>query len=630
MIKEIAQFTDMVLKDSAYSNFGVTPKDGLHIVLKVEQTEEQITIAETPAFFALFNAKKSEMTPELMKCTQRWKYSTMLGTVDTFKVFDVPSKAIHTVSPFCIGLKRTNLEGGEQYALNHSQNKSQVYERIDSYFAKAMPFTEEAQDQKIAEAFRIAFKNKSQIERWLQSTGVYNDVKDGDYVVFYLDIPTESYERVSKKILKEKLFNTVEYNKPDQQDETLIHGTSNWLNSFSDKKVFLLHQSATFDIPGRISLQDAILLSEFSEMSSRKLFPNPLPLFVFKEESLKSISLYKDDAMNGGEKRKGYLDIIKGMWEDRKGDLGNYYLLFQYGGKIKDFDFVSKFEYNLESDGRTPWKIIDLFGTKDTAELYNISDLVTHVLPPIFNNLVVTKAKEQGLIFHWFDDLDPTRSTHNYYLMATKYRKAFYDFIFKSQRQSVTGAVFEEILLTGIRDDIRLDKYENKKNSNNFKLRLKMNILFSLYTHFSNNKNSIYMASKIEHLRTKIEKVANSEAKIEDDDEFAFAAGQIISRIFMVNKSGNRSFSYLEPFLNQATEEGFKSNILTFFKRYKHGKFSQKFNIVMSEVMSYSMDKNLKSVIPLFISGVLSSNLLKRTSEELKNDGSDEQEDEDN
>lgn len=617
MIKEIAQFTDMVLKDSAYSNFGVTPKDGLHIVLKVEQTEEQITIAETPAFFALFNAKKSEMTPELMKCTQRWKYSTMLGTVDTFKVFDVPSKAIHTVSPFCIGLKRTNLEGGEQYALNHSQNKSQVYERIDSYFAKAMPFTEEAQDQKIAEAFRIAFKNKSQIERWLQSTGVYNDVKDGDYVVFYLDIPTESYERVSKKFLKEKLFNTDKYNKPDQQDESLIHGTSNWLNGFPGKKVFLQHQSATFDIAGRISSREAELLSEFSEMSRRRLFPNPLPLFIFEEELDNSIKLYKDDAMNGAEQRKGYLDIIKELRTDKAGELGNYYLLFQSRGEIKDFDFVSKFEYNLELDGHTPWKIIDLFGTNQSIELYNVSDLISHVLPPIFNNALVVSRKDKDWIFRWFDDIDPAYcKTHNAFLMAMKYRKAFYDFIYKSQRQSVTGAAFEEIVLTGIRDDIRLDKYESGRNSEGFHLKTKLNILFSLHPHFSNNKNSIYMASKIESYREKLELIAEGQARIETDEEFAFAAGQVIYRIFSVSVTEDRSYSYLEPFLAQANENGLKNCITQFFKRYKHGNFSKRFALVFDDVMTYSLDGSYKHITPLLLAGVFSPNMLFKAKEE--------------
>lgn len=617
MIKEIAQFTDMVLKDSAYSNFGVTPKDGLHIVLKVEQTEEQITIAETPAFFALFNAKKSEMTPELMECTQRWKYSTMLGTVDTFKVFDVPSKAIHTVSPFCIGLKRTNLEGGEQYALNHSQNKSQVYERIDSYFAKAMPFTEEAQDQKIAEAFRIAFKNKSQIERWLQSTGVYNDVKDGDYVVFYLDIPTESYERVSKKFLKEKLFNTDKYNKPDQQDESLIHGTSNWLNGFPGKKVFLQHQSATFDIAGRISSREAELLSEFSEMSRRRLFPNPLPLFIFEEELYNSIKLYKDDAMNGAEQRKGYLDIIKEMRTDKAGELGNYYLLFQSRGEIKDFDFVSKFEYNLEPDGHTPWKIIDLFGTNQSIELHNVSDLISHVLPPIFNNALVVSRKDKDWIFRWFDDIDPAYcKTHNAFLMAMKYRKAFYDFIYKSQRQSVTGAAFEEIVLTGIRDDIRLDKYESGRNSEGFHLKTKLNILFSLHPHFSNNKNSIYMASKIESYREKLELIAEGQARIETDEEFAFAAGQVIYRIFSVSVTEDRSYSYLEPFLAQANENGLKNCITQFFKRYKHGNFSKRFALVFDDVMTYSLDGSYKHITPLLLAGVFSPNMLFKAKEE--------------
>ncbi len=609
MIKELVQFTETALADETFRNLGVVPKEGLHIVLKVEKTEEQTFISDK-AEYAVYSKKANELTPLHIKCTEWWKASTMLGIVDTYKVFDVPAKAIHTVSPYCFGVKKTNLEGGEKYAENQSKGKSQVYERINAYFSKAAELLESEDDKIIADVFRIALNDKTRLHRWLNESGEYEDIKDGEYIIFYLDLPVEKYEAASQNYLKEKLFNTGDYNVPDETYPELLHGTSNWLNSFPTKKPFLLHQSATFDIAGRISSNEAKMLQEFSDLSRRKLFPNPLPLFVMKDELSKAaIKMFKADASSGDDQRKGYLEIIEELWKDFNQDLGNYYLLFMVAGEIKDFDFVSRFDYYLNPDEK-PWKVEDLFGTGEMT-LYTVKELLTQVLPPIFNNALVVRRKDKDWIFHWFDDMDPSYcKTHNAFLMAMKYRKAFYDYIYKSKRQGITGEGILDILMTGIRDDIRLDEYKNKQHSEGFNIRQKLNLLFSLHQYFSTKPNPSFMASNIVELRNRIHAVAKGEAHIETDEQFAFAAGQVIARIFWESQTGDESYRYLEPFLAQSKPKRFKESISNLFKRYKHGIYSDRFRSVSSEVMTYEVEGDLRDLQPHILAGVFSSNQL--------------------
>lgn len=621
MIKELVQFTKKALEDPVFQSYGVMPKDGLHIVLSVERKDGQTTISDTPVFAGIFNSKKkTEVKDWWVRCTEWWKASTMLGTVDTQKVFDIPSRAIHTVSPFCIGLKRKNLPGGEQYLDNEARDKSQVFDRVDNYFSKAVALLDTDEDKFIAEAFRISFRNINQVAQWLESTGCYKEVKDGDYVVFYIDLPKERYEVANRKYLKEKLFNTDKYNVPDPDsadpENPEIYGTSNWLNRFPTEKPFLMHQTAVFDIAGRITSSDAGLLYEFSDMSRRKLLPNPLPVFIMPEEQKKAFKIFKDDINSGESKRKGYLEIIGEMRDVSSVEIGNYYLLFMQAGEIRDFDFVSKFEHNLNSDGSS-WEIKDLFGTKHVFNLYTVNDLMREVLPPLFSNTLIVARKDKDWSYRWFDDIDPVYcKTDNAYLLTMKYRKAFYDFIYKSQRQSVTGSAIKEILLAGILDDIRLDKYENGYNKENFNIRTKLNLLFGLHSYFSKDSNSIFMASKIEHYRDQVEAIAEGNATLESDNEFAFAAGQVIDRLFSVSMTGDKSFGYLEPFLAQSSEKGFKNCLLQFFKRYKHGNFSKRFENVFSDVMAYEMQGSFKEIMPLILAGVFSSNLLYATKKE--------------
>lgn len=608
MLKELIQFTEVALADPVFRNLGVAPREGLHLILQVEQTPEQVLIAEELLFSGTYSKKKTKEIDERLECCAAW--SQVAWMVDTNKCFDPTVKAIHSASPFCFALKRTNLEGGEQYLDNQAQGKSQVYERINLYFSKAVSLLEDEEEKKIAESFRHVLNDRDRLQRWLDTIEEYESVKDGEYVIFYLDLPLETYAAANRKYLKEKLFNTDIYNVVDNADPELLHGTSNWFNGFPAKKPFLRHQSATFDIAGRISSKEAQLLYDFADLSRRKVFPNPLPLFVMEDEREQAFKIFKDDAISSGEKRKGYLEIVEELFKKHSGELGNYYLLFMAFGEIRDFDFVSRFDYHLNADG-SPWLVKDFFNTGQEMCLENVSDLMKQVLPPMFNNALVVRRKEKDWIYHWFDEMDPAYTkTHNAYLLAMKYRKAFYDFIYKSQRQSVTGRAMEEILLTGILDDVRLDKHEGKYNSESLNIRTKLNLLFSLHQYFSPQTNPRFMPENIIELRQRLDAVANGKADLETDEQFAFAAGQVVDRISWTSKSGDKSFGYLEPFLAQTDATRLKLAIANFFKRYKHANYSQRFQTVSAAVLAYPKNGSVRELLPLFLAGVFSENLL--------------------
>ncbi len=236
MIKELVQFTESVLADETFRNLGVAPKEGLHIVLQVEKMEEQTLIADKVEY-AVYSKKTKELSALHEKCAA---WSQVAWMVDTNKCFDLPVKAIHSASPFCFALKRENLEGGEKFAENQKTNKSQVYDRINAYFSKATALLDSDEEKNIADAFRLALNDRTKLQQWLNDSAFFHDVKDAEYVIFYLDLPLEKYAAANQKYVKEKLFNTGNYNVADEIDPELLHGTSNWLNGFPTKKPFLM------------------------------------------------------------------------------------------------------------------------------------------------------------------------------------------------------------------------------------------------------------------------------------------------------------------------------------------------------------------------------------------------------
>lgn len=155
----------------------------------------------------------------------------------------------------------------------------------------------------------------------------------------------------------------------------------------------------------------------------RGILPRPLPIFVDRDELKKeAVALFKKGAVEG--ERIGYKEVIETLHEKHNDDVGNYYLLFYLAGEIKDFDFVSKFDYYLNDEGGHPWKVNDCFSINYQPTVKNVFDFQYSILVPILNNSLVVKTKAGGFQYKFFDDIDAKYcKSDNTYLLTMKYRK---------------------------------------------------------------------------------------------------------------------------------------------------------------------------------------------------------------
>jgi CRISPR-associated protein Csh1 len=612
MINEIATFTATL--DAEFKNLGLQPKEGLSIILRPQVKEDGGIVIQDDFEWDVFSKKSGELSGILQKC-MAWTKSAWM--IDTFKCYDAPYKAIHSCSPFCLAFKRTALEGGETFKkvaadIQRGKTKSQLYDRIDNYFDKTDELLEqgEVELEFLAKAFRDVLNSEEKIHAYLSKTGVFEEMKDGDYIAFYLDTSLDHYEVTHNRYLKRKLFNTEAYNKEDESGE--VWGTSNFFNGFGSKKPFLIHQTASFDINGRISASSARHLFEFQNMLGRNVLPRPLPIFILKEELIKgSITIFKREALLDPTERKGHAEIIKELYEDHGDDLGDYYLLYYTGGEIKDFDFVSKFRYKLEDFDGKPWKVQKIMHFGEGFALDNVFDFQRKILPEILNQSLVVVRKDNNMTTRYFEDVDQKYCDNNnavMYGLVLKYRKAFYDFIYKSKRQSVTAAAFRDILISGILSDVKRDE----EHKNTWKISQKLNIWFSLNHHFdpsNSNFNGLDMPSTIPQLMEKMRAVANEGAHFESPEEFAFGAGQVIYFLLGKSQAGNKTHALLEPFTQKTNPETLKAEIARVFDRYKHEvSFGQgRFERLMREVLGYEGAVELRKLLPVMLAGYFSN-----------------------
>lgn len=643
MLRELINYTESLSEE--FKNLGLMPKSGLHILVSLKDNGE-LNMQSDSISFDYYHKKREELSLLLEQCMRLQENA---WCVNTNKCFDLPIKAIHTCSPYCIAFKKEHLREGAKYIANEAKKKPQIYERFEEkYFDKAVNLVgEDEQLQRACSSFKD-FVVKGSWEVVLEDIlnvrqtkyqhfehrldGLQNDLKatndkqekmrlkeeikslqyqmmevqpldEGDYILFYLDLPLDSYQSAHDRYLADKLFNTSDYN-TEPNDEGLIYGTNDFLNGFNSNMPFLMHQTATFDITGRISNKDAKTLYELSKVMPRKTLPNPLPIFIYNDEFKKRVfAFYKEERLN-------FRDLAKTFYQDYSEDFQNYYLLqwanTQNGIVFNDFDFVAKFNYYL-TDDKNGLNISNYFeikekGGKDFMRypfLKTVFDLEDKVLKYLIQNKYHRVDYFSDFKKEDYENRDLT------FLSYSKYRKAVYDFVYKSDRRTIGGKEFSEMVFNGILDDL--------KNNNGYGIKEKLNLWYSLYEFFDKtDKNKPTMANKLKEYQDFVAQAAIDEANLVEasDKHFAFMAGQVIEYLIQKSMAEKKNYQLLEPYLQKTKCSELKMAIANDVARYKHAinHNEKRFKNVLAAVGTWETNANLKDLSAELISGVFSKN----------------------
>ncbi len=590
MLREIINFTRSLSPESFKR--GLKPAEGLHIFVGRDNSG-QLMIDHFERF-----QKEGEPTKFLQECVDKQVYTSC---VSNRKRLDAPYKINHSSSPFCVA-----------FVFNDFKTKL-LQTDVKLYFnmlsTKAKEFCSSTEMEKLAEQFLGAIDGDF-LEK-IQTIPEYGALKKNDFIYVYFQAASISDFKIahknylSKRAVNKEKFNLIKDGK--------TYGVTDYLNSYGDKKLFLQHRTAPFDINHRIVNDDLFQLFYFSELIRNKQLPNPLPIFIDKEElNEKAVKIFHSSE----RERIGYAEIIRTLYKTHGQDLGNYYLLNIQGKSVKDFDFVSSFQYTLEP----PIMIENLFQVKSelaTTSVDNIFDFERKIVQRIFDNQLVKKQGDSWWL-RYFDDIDnkPKYIRPAMFRLVLKYRKAFYDYIYKSKREAVSAGIFHDIMQTGILDTLKQDEFKDNKHTKDFSIKEKLNIWFSLYEFFDNNhekKGGQSMANRIRELQQRMKAIsASQEEHIDSDDEFAFTAGQVIYYLLSQSETSNKTHALLEPFLQKSDAEQFKLAISRVFDQYKHAItfYKGRFEKLMAEVLSYNTDTNLKSLMPMTLAGYFAENVI--------------------
>ena len=540
------------------------------------------------------------MNPFFEKCL---KIQINSVPVSPAKIFN-PNKKIYgaSCSPFVVAFVKKNFSKYKKDLL--------IKELTDQYFKKAALYCKSEEHRENFALFRKFLS--SNIYEFITECEEYKTAKDTYSINIYMkNIPESDFAKVHSHYLKDNVFNKDEYNTKLNNE---VFGISDSLSGFNDKKRFLKHQTSSLKFNYRIKGDEAQSLWKFFKLQQNKQLPNPCPIFIDEDE-------LNGDAVRFHQNGEvlSYSELIKSLLKKyNKEYLQNFYLIFFQGikgSRVADIDFVPQFRYKLKDNVKLT-EVSSLGGKFAEHQISNVFQFQELVFNKIFNKQLINETKN-GLWVKYFDEIEPNPKYHFTDAICNlmmQYRKAIYDYIYKAKYESISCKMFDHMMRTSILEDIRIDEELQR----GYAIKEKLNLWFSLYNYFSQNKNRINMVNKTLELKNRLKTIIEGENEhISTDEEFAFASGQIIWKLLIQSESANRSHALLEPFLQKTEAEQFKLAIARTFETYKHAftlyPLKYGFDKVMGDVMGYKpTEKNMKNLLPLILAGYFSDSQLKK------------------
>jgi hypothetical protein len=370
MIREIINFVNDLERDyPEVFDLNKTPSPGLHLWVELdEEGNWKNNPPEEGKDYVVYDGKEA-LTSKLQEALA-YEQTQNRVTGNKWKSFDSTQK-ISSSSPFAFSfslslaqtlLKKNNIPQnpkGDDLKKMIDLKWSFIIDAKENYFSNSRKLIlnkNEEQKHKKSKEFEnvinevldftknLRYKNELFIYSSIKKNGIHLYLRDKDIP---LNVQNELHDNFL--IDKDSVFSKKDYT--IVVDEKFL-GVPDFMTSFpEDKKPFMLHQTSFFDkkVNTRITIEDAWRLKKFGELKKDRRLPNPLSIFIDKDEfktESEIIRIYNEDG-----KINKYRDLIKAFYKKyNQRVLANYYLVNiagVAGGIVLDFDFVSLFRYKL-------------------------------------------------------------------------------------------------------------------------------------------------------------------------------------------------------------------------------------------------------------------------------------------
>lgn len=446
-----------------------------------------------------------------------------------------------------------------------NKTKGEMYEQAEEEYEKV--------DENFLE------KNK----RWIKENifSILEKVNPGkNYLKIFFEADDEVYIAEGNKYLIPNIYNSTDYN-------MIIHdktyGLPNDNMGLNAKKPFLENKNRKVTVPYMISTDEVLLqkklfdyLMNFASDGKRNIY-----FGMFDDETKKLEIKPTDDENPPSESLCGwYVRLKKG----KEVEIHDYDVINHYNPSLKlEIDNVVKFDVTQDKKNTLEYR--------EYEKLKDIQRLVNEVF---FNKMLTTNYFTDAKDIKIFDSVVKEE------ILLT--RKGFFNWFFKGDIQ-VIRAAFPKAALKVIKNSIRNDHIISAKQQ--------FNLYCALMNYFTKGEESMadIAANIAGGIREKIN--GSHTGKIESDQEYYFAVGQLVNYLLSFNKSSKATHSLINPILNCKKPEKLKGEALKMFKRYNHDDKmgGKRFNNLYAMVLGYVPDSNIVDE-KMLLTGYLYSSLI--------------------
>lgn len=644
MINAIINFTKGLLEDSNNDimSWNVPVEDGLYVFIDMDQNGTwKNKVLQKNIDFVLIN--KNTESPLLSDCVQYNEASACVGG-NKWGGFD-KKKKIYSCSPFAIAynmeLKQEDFVKFNLISKDGNSNKTKdkaesatdrrnkrllIGQCLPYYKEKSIEKFELSQDhQQLALKFLDSFES---FMDEIESLDEYKCLTSKRHFlkIFLRSISAEVQQKYYDNCINSDLF---------IEGEKANYGVCGFMTTYNVKKTFLYHRTASFEdgISFRIAKEDAECMRKFGLLVKRKVLPSVLPVFVDKLETNANLNYEVAKLFNENGNKLSYKQIICELFKKHPDMryLQNMYLIYriratQSNYTIDDFDFVPQFNYKIEN-----CELQDVISTEPfpARKIENVFDLEYYIACLFPRYKKETDQEDIFIVGHYFDTkIEDSFKVKNKVIYETsdlvmqsyyKYRHQIFDYVYKSINNAITWTSIDDMAFVAVMTDIRKDENHNKFSS----IKNKINIWFSLYNYFKENTDN--MASKVQSLKEKVYQVAEGDATLDNIEEFAFAAGQVVYYLLTLSASSNKSYALLEPYI-QKQKSGLLQDVITdTISIYKHellmckGAKRTRFENLSANVLTFDTEIKMKPLMKYFLAGCFSDCVIFKKKEESSN-----------
>lgn len=559
------------------------PADGTYLLVHLERPEEpEIVEMKYDKKNDKFECEGSSIFGKIRKMDY---YSTLL---EMNKPID-DKKVIHSNNYLSFSLKKENLLPGGKLDS----------ERINSYYEVLMnPHRKyekkpkaDALYTKVEEELGMPDKSKAeQCKKWIEKH-VFEleqwdvDLSKKEYIKIFFDAPMEDYQRECKRYQIPNIYNS---DKNIRETNGIIYGVPNNNMGLNSKKPYLEHKTRPEPAPYLIDSEEVFLQNQFFEYLYGFSSMGRYNVFVDLDEmKIEAFSKMPSRDINGI-----YLRIRKGKNEAEIVECENNAC---YRTKLpRNFAYTNFLE-------------VDLLNLKQDVPNYDGRILKTSELAAIIDSVLFSKY----LSSNYFTDAGDIKIKRTGLKQSLLYaRNSLFRWLYLGDERTVKK-VLDQATMIIIKGNI--EEGFILKAIHQFNLRC------SLQQYFS-KEGETGMGERIKNIKENLRQKVNSKETLymDNDEEYYFAVGQLVSYFISLNKSKKKMHSLANPFLNAKSNEIIKQKLMQFFKKYNYmiESSSLRFNNLYEMIVSFETSGKVNQ--DMILAGYLSSSLLYEKKEENK------------